>query len=197
MLHNVAVRWRKEHVKGTPEWSQLEVTAKLAPEHPSAWTLSGSPDAEILKVAEQDYRGELAGVHSGVLLCKQQDMGAWGSCAKNYARCMARSGLQSEVGSAGPSFKRLKIFSTVAPSHRPVTPQLDLRGWKQPSDWKKMSLQDNSESRRHSYSRGRDKIKAASKLPLINVQAECQSPSPSPPRYHPANLVAHPLYEET
>ena len=58
LLHNVAAMEKKEH----PRHSQgpEPETAELAPEHPSMWTLLGSPDKEILEVVEQVYRGELA-----------------------------------------------------------------------------------------------------------------------------------------
>ena len=63
-------------------------------------TLLGFPDAEILKVVEQVYRGELA-IASSVLLHKKQDR-----CVREVhwelASCMARAGLQSEDGSARP-----------------------------------------------------------------------------------------------
>ena len=55
--------------------------AELAPEHPSMWTLLGSPDEEILKVAEQVYRGQLAVVPS--VLPTKNRTGAWGSCTEN------------------------------------------------------------------------------------------------------------------
>ena len=75
---------------------ELEMT-ELAPEQ----TLLGSPDAEILKVAEQVYRGELT-VAPSVLPHKQQDA-CMRELHQELARCITRAGLQSEVGSAGPS----------------------------------------------------------------------------------------------
>ena len=46
--------------------------AESAAENPSVWILLGFSDAEILKVAEQVYKGELT-VEPGVLPCKQED----------------------------------------------------------------------------------------------------------------------------
>ena len=75
MLHNTANMWRKEHWRCS--WgSQLEM-AELAPEHPSVQTLLGTPDEEILKVAEQVYRREHAVVPS-VLPCRQ----LWHLCSE-------------------------------------------------------------------------------------------------------------------
>ena len=63
--------------------------AELVPEHPPVWTLVGSPDAEILRVAEQVYWGEHV-VAPSVLPCCQQD-----ECMRDLhqelARCMARA----------------------------------------------------------------------------------------------------------
>ena len=54
----MVIMQRKEHQRHS---QRLEAeTAKLAPEHPSMQSLLGSPDAEILKVVEQVYRGEHA-----------------------------------------------------------------------------------------------------------------------------------------
>ena len=50
VLHNMATMQRKEHQRCSGG-SEPE-TAKSAPEHPSVQILLGSPDAEILKVAE-------------------------------------------------------------------------------------------------------------------------------------------------
>ena len=57
LLHNMATMGRKEHQRFF-QGSQSEM-AELAPEHPSMWTLFKSPDSEILKVAEQGYRGSM------------------------------------------------------------------------------------------------------------------------------------------
>ena len=62
LLHNMANMRRIEYQRHF-QGSELEA-AKLASEHPSVQTLLGSPNAEILKVAEWVYRGELAIVPS-------------------------------------------------------------------------------------------------------------------------------------
>ena len=51
MCHSVATMWRKEHQRCS-QGSESEM-AESAPEHPSVQALLGSPDAEILKMAEQ------------------------------------------------------------------------------------------------------------------------------------------------
>ena len=70
MLQNMTTMQRKEHQRCS-QGSESEM-AELASEQPSVQNLLGSPDAEILKVAEQVYRGELA-VAPSVLPCIQQD----------------------------------------------------------------------------------------------------------------------------
>ena len=57
LLHNTAFMRRKEHQRCS--WApQAEMAEATAPEHPSVWTLLGSIDTEILKIAEQVCRGE-------------------------------------------------------------------------------------------------------------------------------------------
>ena len=56
MFHNAAAMWKKEHQRHS--WGlQAEMAEAMTPEHPFVWTLLGSVDSEILKVAEQVYGG--------------------------------------------------------------------------------------------------------------------------------------------
>ena len=72
--------------------------AESAPEHPSVWTLLGSPDAEILKVAEQVYWGEDMVAPS--VFPHQQQNGCMRKLHQELARCMARAGLQNKTRSS-------------------------------------------------------------------------------------------------
>ena len=99
--------------------------AKSAPEHPSVQTLLGSPDAVVLKVAEQVYSRELAVVPS-VLSHKQQDRCMRELC-QELAGHMARASLQSEVGLPGPSSRDQRCSHSCSISQA-CSPQLDLRG---------------------------------------------------------------------
>ena len=62
LLHNVATMHKRGHWRYS--WRHELETAKSVPEHPSMQTLLGFPDEEILEVAEQVCRGELAVVPS-------------------------------------------------------------------------------------------------------------------------------------
>ena len=60
LLHNVVAMWRKEwewHLRMGHHSQQTAMAEEMASEHPSIRTLLGSPNQEILGVAEQVYMG--------------------------------------------------------------------------------------------------------------------------------------------
>ena len=94
MLHNTASMWRKEHQRHS---QALQATKVLAPEHPSMRTLLGSPDAEILKVAEQPTDVSLQW-HPAYSLRQQNE--CMRVLPQELTTHMARVGLQGESGLA-------------------------------------------------------------------------------------------------
>ena len=181
MLHNLAAMQNKE-CQRCSQGSESE-TAESAPEHPSMWTLLGSPDAEILKVAEQVYRGEHAVVPS-VLPCIQQDK-CMRELHQELARCMARAGLQCETRMARLSLRDQSHSCSCSISWA-CSPSAGPRGQKQPIDWKTMPLQDNLSWE------GIPILGAGNRSrwhwsPSPQYPSRHQSPSPSPLWSHPAN----------
>ena len=128
ILHNAVSMWRREHQRHS---QVLQPTEVMSPEHPSIRTLLGSPDAEILKVAEQVYRGESAVVPS-ILPCRHQDE-CMRELHQELTKCMVRAGLQGESRLARPLQEVGDTPASVS-SHWPVPPKLDLGGWRKPSD---------------------------------------------------------------
>ena len=72
-----------------------------SPEHPSMQTLLGFPDLEILKVAEQVYRGESV-LLPNILPHRQQDE-CMRELHQELTKHMASPGLQGETGLARPT----------------------------------------------------------------------------------------------
>ena len=90
LLHNVGTMQRKEHQRCScgPQFDM----ADAAPEHPSMWTLLGSPDAAILKIAENVYRGEWT-LAPSILPHRQQDY-----CIRILHQQLAKHHLQEDRG---------------------------------------------------------------------------------------------------
>ena len=101
------------------------------PKHPSVQTMLGSPDSTILEIAEQVYKGKHAIVPS-VLSYKQQDKCMRELC-QELAQCMDRASPRVRPGQLDPLQGAEDVPSAIL-SHGPVPPQLDLGGWKWPSD---------------------------------------------------------------
>ena len=149
---------------------------------PFVRTLLGSPDAEILKVVEQVYRGELA-VVPNVLPYRQQD-GWMRDLYQKITMYMARTGLQSDTRAARPSSRgqrhphshsiKLACSPSAGPWWTEVAKQLK-------EDIPKGQL----ESRRHYHSRERDRMRWHWS-PSPQCPSRCQSPSSRPPWSHPA-----------
>ena len=152
LLHNVTAMHKTKHWRHS-QGSKPE-TAESAPKHPSVQTLLGSPDKEILEVAEQVYRGELA-LAPTVLPCQWQD---W--CMKELRqvlhRCMARVGLQSEIRMARSSSRSRRHLCTHSTS-RGCSFSSEHRGTEAAKQLKKDAPTGQSEARRCSHSRGRDR----------------------------------------
>ena len=97
ILHNVATMWRKEYQRCS--WGSK--MAESAPEHPSMWTILGSPWFRDPKVEEHVYRAECV-IAPSILSHSQQDECIRELC-QELTRCMTRAGLQSKTGPARPS----------------------------------------------------------------------------------------------
>ena len=189
LLHNMAAMHRKEH-RRCSHGSEPGV-AQLAPEHPSMWTLLGSPDAEILKVTEWVYREELV-ITPSVLPSKQPD-GCMRELHQELARCMARASLKSEVGAARPS-SRGQRHSYSHSISQACSPSAGPQGMEVAKWLKEDAPTRQSELMRHSHSRGRDRSRWHW-IPSHQHANRCQSPSPSPPMIPSCHPVAQLLYE--
>ena len=110
------------------------------PEHPSVRTMLGSLNTKILMVAKQVYRGKCA-VAPSVLPHRQQNE-YMRELHQELAKCITKASQQGESGLTRPT-TRGRIHSVTIPSHGPVHPQLDLEGWRWPSDLKKTPLCEN------------------------------------------------------
>ena len=179
LLHNTATMQRTECHRCS-QGTELE-TAKLAPEHPSMWTLLGSPNEEILEVVEQVYRGELSVVPS-VLPCQWQDW-CMGELCQELARHMARAGLQSKVGLARTAARGQKCFHSCFIS-QVCSPSSKCQGTEVAKWLKEDTPVGLSEARRHSPSRGRYRSRQC-QSPSPQCPSRCQSSSPSPPQSCP------------
>ena len=136
----------------------------------------GSPDKEILEVAEQVYRAELA-VAPSILPNQWQDWCMRELCWELH-RCMARASLQSDIRMAQSSSRSRCLCSHSTP--RACSPSSRHRGMEAAKWLKEDAPAGQSEVRRHSHSRGRDRSKQH-QSPSPQCLSRCQSPSPSPP----------------
>ena len=127
-FHNAASMQRNECLRYSRALQPAEV---MAPEHLSMRTLLGSPDAEILKVAEQVYRAECAVVPS-ILPHRQQD-DCMRELHQELTKCMARDGLQGESGLARSTASGRRCSHSHSASWA-CSPSAGPWGWSQPSD---------------------------------------------------------------
>ena len=178
LLHNTASMRRKEHQRCCKApWAE---TAKvMAPEHPSIWTLLGSTDVEILKIAEQIYWEECV-VALSVLHHLWQEECIKELC-KDLAQCMARAGLQ---GGPGLARQLLKVGDapTAVPPHK-----LSLSwalGWqRQPNIQEKTFWQGNSDQEGDVPIPGVGTGWNGAGVPHPNIQAGTSHPVQAP-HYH-------------
>ena len=152
--------------------------AKLAPEYPSVQTLLGSLDEEILKIAEQVYRGELA-VATSVLPHKQQDECMRELCHE-LTRCMTRASLQSETKMTQSFLKGWRHFHSDF-FQQTCFPSAGIWAMEVANWLKEDALTGQLEVRRHSHSMGRDRSRWH-QHPSLQFPSRCQWPCPSPPQ---------------
>ena len=138
LLHNAAYMRRKRHQRHS-QAPQAEMAKVTAPDHPSIWTLIGSTDVEILKIAEQVYWGCV--VSPSVLPCRWQK-----ECIKELchelAKCMARGVLQSRPGLARPT-SRSRRYSYSHSASWAWSPSVGPQRWNQPNYQEKTPQQDD------------------------------------------------------
>ena len=161
----------EKSVEGTPkDCNQRQLSQPL--NHPSLWTLLGSPDSEILKVAEQVYRGAFS--NTQCTPCRKQ-----GKCMRELhqelCRHMARAGLQSETGAAKPSTRSCRCSHSCTTSWT-QSPQPDLGG----AELTKWLREDTSvgwswSRRRQTHSRGRNSLRQC-QFPSLHAQAGASHP---------------------
>ena len=132
-------------------------------------------------MAKWVYRGELAVAPS--VLPHQWQGWCMGELCWELARCMARAGLQSKVGSA-PSARGQRHSCSYSISWA-CPPSSGCWRWKQPSGWKKTPTQDNQRWEGIPIL-GAGIDQSGIKAPLLNAQSSHQSPSPSLLQSHPA-----------
>ena len=130
MLHNAASMRRKEHQRHS---QALQASKVAAPEHLFVWTLLGSMDSEILKVAEQVYRGACNYIqHTPPQTTRQMHEGPVPRTHQAYGL----AGLQGKPSWIGP-LQEAGDAPTAVLLHGPVQLQLGLVGWIWPNDQEK------------------------------------------------------------
>ena len=167
-------------------------------EHPSVWTLLGSPDAAVLKSAEQVYTGECT-LAPSVLPHRQQE-----ECMRilhqELGKCMSRAGLQSKTGPARTSLRSWRCSCSHSASQ---TWSLSARpqGAKSAKRLREDTPVGWSDSRRRwTHSRRRSRLRwHQSPSPPCHIQH--QSPLPSPPQSLPpdeqlSNSMEHLLLQQ-
>ena len=123
LLNNAASMRRKE-CQRCSQTLQAEMAEVMAPEHPSVWTLLGSMDAEILKIAKQVYQGECA-VGNQAVLPHQWHEECIRKLHQELAPCMARAAYRMNLGQLGPLQEAGDVPMTILP-HGLIPPQLGL-----------------------------------------------------------------------
>ena len=119
-----------------------------------------------------------------VLPHKQQDVCMRELCLE-LARCMARASLQSEAELARPSSRGQRHFHSCSISQA-CSPSAAPQGMEMAKWLKEDVLTRQLELRRHSYSRGRDRLRWCQSSSHQHL-SKCQSSSPVPHDPHPAN----------